>query len=113
MKKREKIIEISALIDTRWVPITQAQMKTLEPGTNVAITRETEGGRATLYTVYRPPRRRDESPVAYYRRTKVVDDNFARKHNGWYYCNPAHCKHRWRNKANRDEHLKSAYAILD
>ena len=65
-----------------------------------------------LYTVYRPPRRADESPVAYYRRTGVVDDNFTRRWHGWHYCNPAHCKSRWRAKAERDKHLDMAYAIL-
>jgi len=60
-----------------------------------------------------PARHRTESPVAYYKRTKCVDARYLYKHNGWYYCNPAHCKHRWRNKAERDEHLEKAYRILD
>lgn len=82
----------------------------LKPGESIMID---DGKGGHLYTVYRPPRHRDESPVAYYRRTKgVVDDRFADKWHGWYYCNPAHCKHRWRSKAERDEHLDMAYAIL-
>lgn len=107
--------EIRALIGpvgNGWQTITRAQMKKLKPGAMIAITRLMPAGRTTSYDVYRPPRRRDESPVAYYRRTKVVDDHFARKHKGWYYCNPTHCKHRWRKKVERDEHLKSAYGIL-
>jgi hypothetical protein len=80
----------------------------LKPGEAICIVK----GRRKLYTVYRPPRRSNESPAAYYRRTGVVDDNFTRRWHGWYYCNPAHCKHRWRSKAERDEHLDSAYAIL-
>jgi len=59
-----------------------------------------------------PKRRRSESPVQYYTRTGAVDDNFTRRWRGWYYCNSAHCKHRWRSKAERDEHLDMAYAAL-
>lgn len=80
----------------------------LKPGEMICVAKD--GSR--LYTVYRPPRRHDESPVAYYRRTGVVDDNFTRRWHGWYYCNPAHCKSRWRSKAERDEHLDMAYAAL-
>lgn len=81
----------------------------LKPGEMICVVK----GTSSLYTVYRPPRRRDESPVAYFRRTKgVTDDNFTRRWRGWYYCNPAHCKHRWRSKAERDEHLDMAYAAL-
>ena len=81
----------------------------LKPGEMICVVKD----HSTLYTAYRPPRRRDESPVAYHRRTKgVTDDNFTRRWHGWYYCNPAHCKHRWRSKAERDKHLDAAYAML-
>lgn len=60
----------------------------------------------------KPKRRADESPVQYYRRTKCVDDHFTRRWHGWYYCNPAHCKRRWRSKKERDKHLDGAYSIL-
>ena len=59
-----------------------------------------------------PKRRRAESPVQYYNRTGAVDDNFTQCWRGWYYCNPAHCKSRWRSKAKRDEHMGGAYAAL-
>ncbi len=95
-----------------WQTITLAQMKRLPPGTSLAITRDTPAGRSTLYTCWRPPRPRGESPVAYYKRTKVVDDRFTHCHKGRYYCNPAHCSRSWTNKKERDAHLKSAYAIL-
>jgi hypothetical protein len=65
-----------------------------------------------LSTVYRPPRRRGESPIDYYKRTGCVDDRFARKHRGWYYCNPAHCQSHWKDKTKRDEHLSRAYGAL-
>ena len=81
----------------------------LKPGEIICVVKV--GSR--LYTVYRPPRHRNESPVAYYRRTKgVTDDHFTDKWRGWYYCNPAHCKSRWRSKAERNEHLDMAYAAL-
>lgn len=62
--------------------------------------------------IERPKRRANESPIQYYLRTKCVDDNFTRRWHGWYYCNPAHCRNRWRSKKKRDEHLDAAYAIL-
>jgi hypothetical protein len=71
------------------------------------------GGESHLYTVYRPPRRRDESPIQYYKRTGgVVDDRYYFRHKGRYYCNPAHCRRTWTDKKKRDEHLDMAYAIL-
>jgi hypothetical protein len=91
-----------------WQTITKAQMRRLEPGTSLAITT----GPSTVYTCWRPPRHRGESPVAYYKRTKVVDDNYMRGHKGRYYCNPAHCSRSWKSKAERDEHLGCAHAIL-
>lgn len=60
-----------------------------------------------------PVRHRTESPVQYFKRTKCVDDRYFHVHKGRYYCNPAHCSHSWKSKAKRDEHLESAYAILD
>jgi hypothetical protein len=108
-----KIESISALLDG-WQTITRAQMRTLEPGTLIAITRlEPCSGRSTLYTVYRPLRRRDESPVQYHKRTGVVDDRFTYRHRGRYYCNPAHCSRSWVDRAERDVHLKAAYSVLD
>lgn len=62
--------------------------------------------------VQKPPRKAGESPVDYYKRTRCVDDNYTRKHNGFYYCNPAHCHGRWKNKKERDEHLDMAYSLL-
>ena len=92
-----------------WTPGTP-----FKPGETIIITKKDRRGRtiSTLFTVYRPPRRRGESPIDYYKRTKCVDDNYARRHKGRYYCNPAHCSHTWANKALRDEHLKVAYAAL-
>src|ERR1019366_5942892 len=80
----------------------------LKPGEMICVVKA--GSR--LYTVYRPPRPREESPVQYYARTGTVDNNFTRRWHGRHYCNPAHCKSRWRSKAERDEHLDMAYAIL-
>ena len=60
-----------------------------------------------------PVRHRTESPVAYYKRTKCVDAHYFHAHKGRYYCNPAHCSRSWKSKTERDEHLESAYAILD
>lgn len=60
----------------------------------------------------KPPRKRTESPVAYYKRTRCVDDHFTRAFKGHYYCNPAHCHQKWRSKRERDDHLAMAYAIL-
>lgn len=59
-----------------------------------------------------PPRRRDETPAQYWKRTGWVPASFTRKCRGWYFCNPAHCKGRWRSKRARDEHLDRAYAAL-
>lgn len=77
----------------------------------VSCAMELEDG-STLFGCYRPPRRRDESPIQYYRRAKCVDDRYTHVHKGWYYCNPAHCSNRWRKKAERDEHLERAYGAL-
>ena len=60
-----------------------------------------------------PPRRKNESPIQYYRRTGCVDNRYQHRHNGRYYCNPAHCSGTWKDKKKRDEHLDMAYAILD
>lgn len=96
-----------------WKTITRAQMKRLPPGTSICITSDQPHGRTHSYSVYRPPRRRDESPVQYFKRTGVVDDNYTCGHKGRYYCNPAHCSRSWVSRAKRDEHLGVAYAILD
>lgn len=68
-------------------------------------------------TIIKPKRRRNESPVQYYNRTKrmgwpCVDDHFTDRWHGYYYCNPAHCKGRWKSKIQRDLHLDMAYAAL-
>lgn len=89
------------------------KLKDLKAGESICIETVEEHGRSYLYTVYRPPRRKDESPIQYYKRTGgVVDDRYYHKHNGRYYCNPAHCRKSWSNKKTRDEHLNMAYAIL-
>jgi len=69
-------------------------------------------GNSSLYTVYRPPRRKNESPIQYYKRTGCVDNRYYFRHQGRYYCNPAHCRATWKSKRKRDEHLDMAYAIL-
>jgi hypothetical protein len=52
------------------------------------------------------------TPARYEKKFGCVDDNFQRKTNGRYYCNPAHCGRSWKDKRRRDEHLEKAYAIL-
>jgi len=87
------------------------RLSELKPGESIKIIEEERA--STTFTVYRPPRKRTESPVQYYRRTKgVVDDCYAHIHKGRYYCNPAHCSRSWKNKETRDEHLDMAYALL-
>lgn len=110
----DKVVSIESLATGRWAPVKISHLKNLKPGTMCAfkLERHADGQESTLYDVYRPPRRRNESPVQYYRRTKTVDNNYTRGHRGWYYCNPAHCSNRWRKKAERDEHLQRAYAAL-
>ena|SRR5438105_4483121 len=58
------------------------------------------------------PRSKDESPIQYYKRTGSVDDRYTHLYKGFYYCNPAHCRSKWMNKKDRDEHLESAYGAL-
>lgn len=81
---------------------------TLKPGDTMVV----KDGKSTLFTVYRPPRPRAESPIQYYKRTKCVPDNYHHIHKGRYYCNPAHCSRSWRSKPERDKHLVGAYAAL-
>ena len=50
--------------------------------------------------------------VAYYKKFGCVDGNYTRKTNGRFYCNPAHCSMSWKNKTERDRHLRLAYAAL-
>jgi hypothetical protein len=95
-----------------WKRVTRAEMKKWTECVQISITRDTPQGRATLFTAYRPPRHRDETPIQYYKRTKCVDDHHFHVHKGWYYCNPAHCKRRWRNKTERDRHAVGAYGAL-
>ena len=89
-------------------PVKESELKA---GESITVVDKTEG--CTLYTVYRPPRRKDESPIQYYRRTGCVDGRYQFKYRGRYYCNPAHCGRTWTDKKKRDEHLDMAYAILD
>lgn len=93
-----------------WVTTTRAELK---PADSIAITyTNAQGNRCTSYDCYRPPRPRDMDPVQYFRRFKCVPDDYTRRHAGRYYCNPAHCKRSWANKAERDAHLGVAHAIL-
>ena len=92
----------------------RAKKSELKAGESIVIVSTTKCGRTYGYTIYRPPRRRDESPIQYYKRTGgVVDDRYYFKHKSRYYCNPAHCRQTWTNKKKRDEHLDTAYAMLD
>ena len=87
-----------------------AKLSELRAGESIKVV--SDDGLTTLYTVYRPPRRKDESPIQYYKRTGCVDDRYQFRHNGRYYCNPAHCRKTWTDKKKCDEHLDMAYAIL-
>jgi hypothetical protein len=78
----------------------------------VVVHTDEDGNESFLYTVHRPPRRKNESPIRYYKRTGCVDNRYYHRHNGLYYCNPAHCSGTWKSKRKRDEHLDMAYAIL-
>jgi hypothetical protein len=88
------------------------KLKDLKPGESITVTTVENGMKSVLYTVYRPSRRKDESPIQYYKRTGGVDDRYYFRHKGRYYCNPAHCKRSWTNKKLRDEHLDCAYGAL-
>lgn len=105
----KKVLKIFRIGDWPRVPIKESELRKSKVAVSCRF--ELEDG-STLFGSYRPPRRRGESPIRYYRRTKCVDDNYTRKHRGWFYCNPAHCSHRWRKKAERDEHLERAYGAL-
>jgi hypothetical protein len=110
MKKNgHTVVAIESLITGTWKPITEADLKKQKHAVFCAFALS-DG--STLYDTYRPPRRRNENPIQYYRRTKCVDDNFTHVHKGWYYCNPAHCQRRWRDRAERNEHLDQAYRVL-
>ena|SRR5271157_1695079 len=91
---------------------TPAKVSELKPGESITVIQKEAHGVSTLFTVYRPPRRKDESPIQYYKRTGCVDDRYYIKHDGRYYCNPAHCRKTWTDKKKRDEHLDMAYAAL-
>jgi hypothetical protein len=99
-----------------WKEISKSALRKIETAQQICVTRESRSLHGTehssLYTTWRPPRRRNESPIQYRKRTKCVDDNFTARYKGHYYCNPAHCKLRWKSKAKRDEHMASAYGIL-
>ena len=116
MSERRKIIKRTALIGKPGTSSAWQEVETfdgLPPGTSICIGYITpHGTTGHSYGIHRPKRRKGESPVAYYRRTKVVPDDFLKRHNGWYYCNPYHCKHRWRSKKERDKHMDAAYALL-
>jgi hypothetical protein len=84
------------------------RLSDLKAGESIKVVR----GVITSFTIYRPPRYRDESPVQYYKRTGCVDHRYTNIHNGQYYCNPSHCGRSWRSKKTRDKHLEMAYAVL-
>ena len=91
----------------------RVKLSELKAGESIVVVKKEGNGTSYLYTVHRPPRRKDESPVQYYKRTGgTVDNRYYFRHKGRYYCNPAHCKRSWTNKKLRDEHLDMAYAIL-
>lgn len=79
---------------------------------SIAITTEGDDGKSTLYTVYRPAKPRDMTPVAYHRKYRCVPERYTDKVNGRYYCNPAHCSKSWGSKEERDSHLAMAYRAL-
>jgi len=53
-------------------------------------------------------RKRTESPLQYFRRTRTVDDNFLRSYRGRFFCNPGHCRRSWTRAEERDAHLTDA-----
>lgn len=74
------------IISTRNYPDGRRVIKRrLQAGSKMVLTETTfqDGTRSTLYDVERPPRHRDESPIQYYRRTKVVDNRFTHRHKDW------------------------------
>src|SRR5277367_3329132 len=79
----------------------------LRAGESIVVVKTDDRGNSSYrYTVHRPPRRKDESPIQYYKRTGgVVDNRYQSRHKGRYYCNPAHCRKTWTDKKKRDEHL--------
>ena len=91
----------------RWVKASE-----LKAGESIVVVTTEGSGTSYLYTVYRPPRRKNESPIRYYKRTGCVDNRYYNRHQGRYYCNPAHCSGTWKSKKKRDEHRDMAYAIL-
>jgi len=117
MQWPKNIIEIRALIGkpgyaNAWVAVSKAEVMRWPRTETLAIAHMDNGSRAVLYTSWRPPRHRDENPVQYRKRTGCVDDRCYMRHKGWYYCNPAHCSRRWRDKAERDKHAGIAHDIL-
>lgn len=60
----------------------------------------------------KPERNKDESPVDYYKRTRCCPDDFMEPFKGKFYCNPAHCSQVFEDEAERDVHVRRAYAIL-
>jgi hypothetical protein len=52
------------------------------------------------------------TPPAYYRKHRACPDDYQKKINGRFYCNPAHCARSWKSKAERDKHLDMAYSLL-
>lgn len=110
----KNIIEIRVLgkFGSGWTKVTKAAVCRWPRTESIAITHTDHGSRSTLYTCWRPPRHRDENPIQYSKRTGCVDDNFMRRHKGWYYCNPAYSTRRFRSKAERDKLMGIAYAIL-
>jgi hypothetical protein len=107
-----KYKEITSFICKRcgWVKGRRCQKCGVKVKPSDSCASEKEG--STAFDCYRPPRPASMTPIEYVKKFGCVDDNFARKTNGRYYCNPAHCHRSWTNKKERDEHLDMAYAIL-
>jgi hypothetical protein len=60
----------------------------------------------------KPKRPAKMTPPAYYRKHRACPDDYQKKINGRFYCNPAHCSRSWKSKAERDKHLDMAYSLL-
>jgi hypothetical protein len=57
-------------------------------------------------------RPKDMTPPQYRKKYGGCPDDYQKKINGKYWCNPAHCSKSWDNKKERDEHLSRAYDAL-
>jgi hypothetical protein len=110
--KKDKLLKrrITVLTDKGWVDRTG---KKLTIGDSICIKREYASGRmSSLFQIFRGKRPKNMSPVQFYKKYRVVPDDYTAVHNGRYYCNPAHCSLSWKTRKQRDEHLDGAYAML-